>query len=62
MLPEATKALAQQQAVDPVQRLLLDCERNQPQLWQALTAANNRAVSRRTRRDRSDNDFDANFD
>jgi hypothetical protein len=62
-LPDATKALASQQDVDPVQQVLLNCERSQPQLWQALTDANKRAVSRRTSRDRSSSgDFDADFD
>ena len=51
VLPDSTRRLAAQQAIEPVERLLSDCERDRPEVWKRLVEQIKQAVERQTRPD-----------
>lgn len=48
ILPDATKKLAADQKLGPVEQLLHDCERDQPELWQRLNEHIKQAIQQQT--------------
>jgi hypothetical protein len=52
-LPEGTAGLAEQHSDEPLQALLADCQREQPQIWDALLKELKSAIKARTTQDES---------